>query len=63
MQPPTDSGLLGDHYHISKQGSQEAKRRGESDSHFKLMMSAALVIIDATMGIEAWNRMHGGRQR
>lgn len=58
-----DSGLVSDIYHIGKRGSFEARKRGESNETFKLVMAAALIWMGAKMGLEAFEKMHGGRGR
>ena len=60
---PTDSGVLSDLFHLGKRGSQEARKRGENDSGFKMMMGVALIAIGSTMMLENFEKMHGGRGR
>lgn len=64
MHPPfPDSGFISDIYHVSKRGSFEAKKRGESDQLFKFAMAATLVYIGCKMGLDAFQKTQGGRGR
>lgn len=58
-----DGGLVSDIYHLGKRGSFEARKRGDSDQTFKLLMSAALIVMGCKMGMEAFEKMRGGRGR